>query len=159
MSGSPVDSWKTKDWHTCLHTYPVILSGSHVCCLAAAASSWPEVFSLACLITSFQVRPQKPWKLRLLSPTPSLGLLVPGQIPASPSFQISTPLPNTVCLYLCWQEGGVSHPSGSGKGLRMFPLSSSDAVSVTRLETDIGLELGCLFFFFFGLWNVNRCFK
>jgi hypothetical protein len=53
----------------------------------------------------------------------------------------------------------VSHPSGSGKGLRMFPLSSSDAVSVTRLETDIGLELGCLFFFFFGLWNVNRCFK
>lgn len=34
------------------------------------------------------------------------------------------------------------------------PLSSSDAVSVTRLGTDIGLELGC-FFFFFGLWNVN----
>lgn len=49
---------------------------------------------------------------------------------------------------------------GSGRGLRMFPLRSSDAVSVTRLGTDIGLELGCLvFFFFFGLWNVNRCFK
>lgn len=28
----------------------------------------------------------------------------------------------------------------------MFPLSSSDAVSVTLLGTDIGLELGCLFF-------------
>lgn len=41
----------------------------------------------------------------------------------------------------------MSHLSGSGKGLRMFPLCSSDAVSVTRLGTDIGLDLGCLFFF------------
>lgn len=49
----------------------------------------------------------------------------------------------------------MSHLSGSGRGLRMFPVRSSDAVSVTRLGTDIGLELGCLVSFFFFFWTLE----